>query len=135
RVHIRNGLLSVLLLLQVCASVVANGQEMRFKRLTVDEGLSNNNVLALAQDRHGFIWIGTNDGLNRYDGYGFTTYRHDARDSTTLSNNGVSALLLDSEGRLWVGATEGVNLYNPSTGTFTSYTLQSEGGTTLSQRV
>lgn len=135
RVSIRTG---VLLAAAVATAVVSgrtHAQDMRFKRLTVDEGLSNNNVLALTQDRQGFIWIGTNDGLNRYDGYDFTTFRHDARDSTTLSNNGVSALLLDYQGRLWVGATEGVNLFDPDTGSFTAYTLRGEAGESVSRRI
>lgn len=87
--------------------------EMRFRRYTVDNGLSNNNIVALTQDHDGFIWVGTNHGLNRFDGYGFTTFRHDPRDSTSLSNSEISSLFTDSAGRLWVGTNDGLNLFNP----------------------
>lgn len=113
----------ILLLVVPTLHAMAQAPDMRFKRLTVEDGLSNNNVLALVQDQRGYIWIGTNDGLNKYDGYGFTTYRHDARDSTTLSNNAVHAVLLDEKGRLWAGTAGGLNLYHSSTGTFTEYPI------------
>src|SRR5689334_3875987 len=66
---------------------------LRFERLTIEQGLSQNNVYSLLQDRTGFIWIGTADGLNRYDGYTFTVYKADPANPQSLSNNAVLALL------------------------------------------
>ncbi len=80
-----------------------------FRYLTIADGLSQNAVTAILQDRRGFMWFGTRDGLNRYDGHSFQVYRHDAFDPNSLSGNSVTALLEDRAGNLWVG-TEGGGL-------------------------
>ena len=91
-------------------------QNISFRHLTVENGLSNNDVNTLIQDRNGFIWFGTEDGLNRYDGYNFKVYRHDPSDSNSLSNNSIWAMLEDKEGNIWIGAKDGkVNIFNPIT--------------------
>jgi ligand-binding sensor domain-containing protein len=66
-------------------------------------------VNCILQDRHGFLWLGTQDGLNRYDGYHFRVFKHDAREPGSLANNTVWALFEDSDGVLWVGRTEAVS--------------------------
>jgi signal transduction histidine kinase/ligand-binding sensor domain-containing protein/DNA-binding response OmpR family regulator len=80
-----------------------------FRYLTIADGLSQNAVLAIVQDRQGFLWFGTKDGLNRYDGHSFQVYRHDPFDPHSLSGNSVTALFEDRDGHLWVG-TEGGTL-------------------------
>lgn len=87
--------------------------EGEFKYLSLNEGLSNAYVHAIAQDDKGYIWIGTDDGLNRFNGYEMTVYRHDKADSFSIAGNSVTALLKDSKGRLWVGSDEGLDLYDP----------------------
>ena len=97
------------------ATVLSADATAPFERVA---GLSHHTVLALLQDREGFIWIGTADGLSRYDGYAFITYRHDPADSTSLSHNTVTALLETEDGMLWVGTEDGLNVLDRSTGRF-----------------
>ena len=95
---------------------------LHFTHLTADEGLAQNSVTAILQDRRGFMWIGTPAGLSRYDGYRFTTYKHDPDNPNSLSNNWVRDLYEDQDGMLWI-ATEGggANKFDPDTETFTRY--------------
>jgi signal transduction histidine kinase/ActR/RegA family two-component response regulator len=93
-----------------------------FRRLSMEDGLSNNEVFTAIQDKQGYIWIATADGLDRYDGYAFRVFRHDPNDPTSISGNLVRAICEDPEGRLWVGSySDGLNLYDPKTGGFRHY--------------
>jgi signal transduction histidine kinase/ligand-binding sensor domain-containing protein len=94
---------------------------IRFDRITGEDGLSQNVVLAIAQDSRGFMWFGTEDGLNKYDGYAFTVYKHDPDDPTTLSDDYVSVIYEDREGVLWIGTRNGLNRLDNSTGVFARY--------------
>ena len=104
----------------------AQPQQYEFERLDSRDGLSHNTVLSILQDRQGYLWVGTVDGLNRYDGYGFVIFRHDPQDSTSLSGNNVSALLEDLDGQLWVGTPRGLSLLDSDTGGFVRYPLPSD---------
>lgn len=86
-------------------------------------GLSHNSVTALLEDRQGFLWIGTPDGLNRFDGYDVVVYRHAPPDATSLSNNSVKAVLEDRAGQLWVGTDRGLNRFDRRAGRFVRYEL------------
>lgn len=100
-------------------SQIASGQEVQFKHLTINDGLSQNAVIAMTQDSRGFMWFGTKDGLNKYDGYSFTIYQHDAFDSTTISENYITTLFEDSRGILWIGTSNGeLNCFYRETETF-----------------
>jgi ligand-binding sensor domain-containing protein len=90
---------------------------LRFDHLTTRDGLSQDIVTCIAQDAKGFMWFGTEDGLNRYDGYSIRVYKSNPPDSTTLAWNSINAMLVDREGRLWVSAS-GVNLYDERTNRF-----------------
>lgn len=79
----------------------------RFTRLAVQDGLSNNVVWAIIQDHYGFMWIGTENGLNKYDGNSFTIYEHERGDSLSLADSHVQSLLEDSSGDLWIGTRWG----------------------------
>ncbi|PIX95245.1 MAG: hypothetical protein COZ25_01415, partial [Ignavibacteria bacterium CG_4_10_14_3_um_filter_37_18] len=92
----------------------------REKPITINEGLSQNSALAIIQDRKGFIWIGTKDGLNRYDGIGFQVYRH-TLDKNSLVNNHIKCLYQDSGGNIWIGTLDGLSKFNPETEQFTTY--------------
>ncbi|MBI5471476.1 MAG: response regulator [Ignavibacteriae bacterium] len=83
------------------------GENISFRHLTIDDGLSQNAVTAILQDHRGFMWLGTKDGLNRYDGYVFTTYRHNPFDTASLSASHITSLFEDSRGSLWIGTVEG----------------------------
>ena len=86
-------------------------------RLSVQDGLSTTTVSSLLQDRTGFLWVGTEVGLDRYDGYGFTTFRHDPEDTRSLSSSFATALAEDRGGRIWVGTYGGgLNRLDPATG-------------------
>ena len=83
----------------------------QFHTLDKQQGLASSVVYDIAQDADGFMWFATEDGLQKYDGYEFTSYRHSRLDKNSLSNNVVRSLLIDTEDRLWVGTDGGVNLY------------------------
>ena len=98
-------------------------QNIRFEQLSLEEGLSQSVVNVILQDRMGFLWIGTEDGLNRYDGYNFKVYKPDADDPNSLSDRWITSLSEDAEGYLWVGTRlGGLNRYDPVTGKFTRFT-------------
>ena len=101
-------------------------QSLTFNHLTVDDGLSNNDVNAVLQDKTGFIWFGTEDGLNRYDGYKFKIFRHDPSDSNSLSDNSIWSLIEDHSGNIWIGTKDGIlNKFNPKTEKFTRWEIKS----------
>ncbi|MCP4293317.1 MAG: hypothetical protein GY780_15945 [bacterium] len=97
-------------------------ENVRFKRLSVVDGLSQSSVEAIVQDQEGFIWIGTEDGLNRYDGYSFKHFRHDPDDPSSIATSNVMRLHLGNNGQLWVGTySKGLDRYDPQTETFTHF--------------
>jgi signal transduction histidine kinase/ligand-binding sensor domain-containing protein/DNA-binding response OmpR family regulator len=101
-------ILNILLYLFLLSSdLYAQIDQPRFKHLTTEDGLSQNAVFALYQDSRGFMWFGTKDGLNRYDGYSFTIYQHNPFDSTSISANYITALFEDRQGNLWIGTYDG----------------------------
>ncbi|QHV95687.1 hybrid sensor histidine kinase/response regulator [Spirosoma endbachense] len=113
-------LLKGLLILQVAN---AQHQNVGFTHLTTTQGLSQNNVTCILQDRKGFMWFGTQDGLNKYDGYTYTLYRNDPQNSSSLSHSYIHTLFEDKKGRLWIGTDDGgLSLFNPNTERFTNYT-------------
>ncbi|HEX8532420.1 MAG TPA: two-component regulator propeller domain-containing protein, partial [Cytophagales bacterium] len=99
-----------------------NEQSVRLLPLMHGEGLSSNRVTSVVQDRQGYLWFATEDGLNRYNGQEIKVFRHVPGDSTSLSSNSVSRMLVDRRGLLWVAAKgTGLNCYNPVTGKFKAY--------------
>ncbi|RYY54624.1 MAG: response regulator [Chitinophagaceae bacterium] len=88
--------------------------QLSFHHLTVEDGLSQNAVIAIGQDAQGFMWFGTSNGLNRYDGYRFRVYQSRASDSTTLTGNSVLSILTDSRKTVWIGTYNGLNKYLPA---------------------
>lgn len=101
----------------------ANHQEnFQFRQITVEDGLSQSTVNCMLQDRKGFLWFGSANGLNRYDGYNFSIYVNDPQDTTTISDNGILSLFEDKNGFIWIGTVGGVlNKYDRKKGTFTRY--------------
>jgi ligand-binding sensor domain-containing protein len=92
-----------------------------FDRLDLQEGLSQSTATCILQDSQGFLWVGTEDGLNRYNGYGFTTFKPRPGDAKSLSNAQVWAIHEARDGALWVGTYGGLNRYDRATGSFTSF--------------
>ncbi|GJM33564.1 MAG: hybrid sensor histidine kinase/response regulator [Saprospiraceae bacterium] len=89
-----------------------NAQDLQLERIPPELGLSQNNIKCLMQDRKGFLWVGTQDGLNRFDGYQFKVFRNDPFDSKSLSDNRIEAVLQDRVGRIWVATEYGLNLFD-----------------------
>ncbi|MFC1569905.1 two-component regulator propeller domain-containing protein [bacterium] len=96
-------------------------QHFDFNHLGTDVGLSMNNVHAITRDQYGFMWFGTEDGLNRYDGYQFTIYRQVADDPHSLTNSFIRALIYDSKNRLWIATRDGLCRYVPERDHFIRY--------------
>ena len=92
----------------------------RFTRVDIQHGLSQNTVTALAQDSQGNIWIGSQNGLNRFDGFSVKVYRPDQQQANTLSDNFITSLAVDASGIIWVGTLNGLNQFDPSQGRFIS---------------
>lgn len=108
----------VALLVLTAAAFVCEARAQPFARFASRDGLSTDAVTALTQDRSGALWIGTEDGLNRFDGHSFRTYRHNTRDSTSLPGVRVTALLASVSGELWVGTSVGLSRLDRRTGVF-----------------
>jgi ligand-binding sensor domain-containing protein/nitrogen-specific signal transduction histidine kinase len=92
--------------------IPAHAQSYYFRQYQVEKGLSNNSVFCSIQDANGFMWFGTKDGLNRFDGYSFKTYYVRNRDGSSLAKNHISSLALDKKERLWVGCQKGLYRYD-----------------------
>ena len=105
---------------------VADASDLSFSRLGIAQGLSQTRVVQIVQDTRGFMWFGTQYGLNRYDGYRFKVFNHEPNDPTSLSSLWVAALLLDRSGRLWVGCDRFLDRYDPRTGSFVHYPIGAE---------
>jgi PAS domain S-box-containing protein len=101
--------------------VLALQQNIKFQHLSLEDGLSQSTVYAILQDSQGFIWFGTQDGLNKYDGYEFTVYRHDPSDAYSLSHNEIFAIYEDSNGTLWIGTSKGLNRFDRQKNRFIRY--------------
>ena len=97
-----------------------------FKSLSSQNGLSQNTVSAILQDSKGFMWFGTKDGLDRYDGVSFRHFKYDRTNPRSLGNNFVTSLYEDVEGNIWVGTDVGVYIYYPEKDTFRHFVEQSD---------
>lgn len=94
---------------------------LKFDHLTIEQGLSQSSINSVIQDSKGFMWFGTQDGLNRFDGYSFTVFKHDPLDSNTISNNFVHHLYDDRMGSLWIGTDKGLDRLDLRSGKFTHF--------------
>ncbi|MEO1625246.1 MAG: two-component regulator propeller domain-containing protein [Bacteroidota bacterium] len=105
----------------------------KIERIGLEHGLSQSSINALAQDEKGFLWLATQDGLNKYDGISFEVFRNTPFDSTSLSQNFITSLLIDHKGRLWAGTiSEGLNLYLEEEKKFLRFYTTPNDGTSLS---
>ena len=119
-----NKMLQVILTLLLLTSLtMANDHHSyQFETIDINHGLSQNSVMTIAQDKNGFMWFGTEDGLNRYDGVTFKQFRHDPMDSSSINSNSIYSSLLDSKGNLWIGTyVSGLNKYIDDTESFIHY--------------
>jgi ligand-binding sensor domain-containing protein/signal transduction histidine kinase len=105
---------------------------LRFDLLSIEHGLSQSSVRVIFQDSRGFLWFGTEDGLNRYDGYNFKVFKHEPSNPNSISDGWITAITEDHNGILWVGTRlGGLNRYDPFSGKFTQYKHRDEVPTSL----
>jgi PAS domain S-box-containing protein len=100
---------------------LARVTDLRFTHLTTNDGLSQGYVTAILQDRRGFMWFATRDGLNRYDGNAFVVYKNNPNDPGSLGSNFIQDLMEDDHGYLWIATNTGVNKFDPTTERCTRY--------------
>ncbi|MBL4745281.1 MAG: response regulator [Flavobacteriaceae bacterium] len=114
----------LLFLVFYCSLTIVNGQsnkainDLKFRHYSSKAGLSQSTVICILQDSKGFLWFGTRDGLNRYDGSKFEIYRHDSQDTKSLNHSFIKCLFEDKRGNLWIGTSNGLNLYDPINNNF-----------------
>lgn len=108
-------LLIVVCLLGLSGTGLTQSSDYQFARYSAEKGLSHNQVNCFLKDRQGFVWIGTADGLNRFDGYSFKIFKHSPADSTSLTDHHVIDLFEDPDGYIWINTNKGYNIYDPST--------------------
>jgi signal transduction histidine kinase/ligand-binding sensor domain-containing protein/DNA-binding response OmpR family regulator len=112
-----------LVLLLIAGNATAQNNTKQFRNISVDKGLSQSSVFAIQQDTLGFIWVGTQYGLNRYDSKGFKVYRPVKNAKNSLQSYYIRSLFIDHKGRLWVGGNNSISIYNYDTDNFTNYQL------------
>lgn len=105
----------------------AYSQNVRFSTITTAEGLSQNTITAVLQDKQGFLWIGTEDGLNRYDGYSFIDYKHLPNDSTSVVDNFITAICEDKQSNIWIGTEKGISKWIRNENRFEQISFQEAG--------
>ncbi|HTG65484.1 MAG TPA: two-component regulator propeller domain-containing protein [Flavobacterium sp.] len=120
-----------LLLTILSFSFTAFSQQYSVKFLDISNGLSNNSVTTIYQDKEGYLWFGTYDGLNRYDGYTFKVFRNEINNQYSLSNNTVYCLEGDSNNRIWIGGNKGASVYDKSKALFYAVQYKESNGATL----
>jgi signal transduction histidine kinase/ligand-binding sensor domain-containing protein/CheY-like chemotaxis protein len=114
------------LILILCATTNSlfsqNTDEYNFEKLSIKDGLSHSNVYTIIQDQSGYMWFGTQDGLNKYDGYKFTIYRHDVNNTNSLSTGNFGKIFQDSSGIFWFGTYGGgIDRFDPKINKFTNF--------------
>ena len=98
-------------------------KEVKFGRISVDQGLSQSSISSIFQDRAGLMWFGTDDGLNKYDGYEFSVYKHDPENPNTISSNNIQSIFEDSRDQLWIGTSKGLDLFHRASSEWNHYPL------------
>ena len=126
-------LLFIVFLSLLTNTLSAQTDSIIIEHISTEEGLSHKHVHCVMEDSYGFLWIGTDDGLNRYDGYEFVVYKNDIWDTTSLSSPIISILTEDDEGNIWVGTPNGLNLYQRHSDSFVRYTHDPENEYSISK--
>jgi signal transduction histidine kinase/ligand-binding sensor domain-containing protein len=111
----------------IAANSFGQSNQIEFDHYTTNDGLSNGYVSSILQDSKGFIWLGTNNGLNRFDGISFKTYYSDLKDSTSIPGSGATSLVEDSLGNIWVMTTNGLCVYDRKKDHFSRKTIRVNG--------
>ena len=113
--------LCAVLLLTLSAHVYAGMPDMTFEHLSAHQGLLGSEVHCILQDSRGYLWLGTEKGLNKFDGYGFTVYKHEPGNPSSIVDAKVQSLWEDKQGTLWVGTWQGLEKFDRASNTFTHF--------------
>ncbi|GAB5380400.1 MAG: hypothetical protein Alis3KO_10520 [Aliiglaciecola sp.] len=123
----------VLLLIVFYASwLKADSENVKFQRITLDQGLSQEYVVTAFQDSEGFMWFGTQEGLNRYDGYQFKVFTYSSRNKDSLSSDWIYSIAEPEKDTLWIGTRSGVNVFDKNSQTFSHYRHNPELSSSIS---
>ncbi|NDV78131.1 hybrid sensor histidine kinase/response regulator transcription factor [Dysgonomonas sp. 511] len=128
-------LIAVLIIVTGFTNITYATTSYYFQKLNINNGLSQNCVNTILQDRHGFIWFGTRDGLNRYDGTTFKIFRNDFTEDYGLKNNFITSLFEDKNGHIWVGTDVGAYIYYPEEERFEEFAAETEDGKKVEKTV
>lgn len=126
--EMRYSLILIYLLTLIFSQVVFayNAENITFSHISINEGLSQSTVFSITQDLSDNMWFATYDGVNRYDGYEFTIYRHKEDDSTSIAGDIARCVMTDSKGRVFVGTDKGVSYYNKASDSFVNFVIPSK---------
>ena len=114
--------------LKISTSYANIRESFNFKNITIEDGLSQSTVETIYQDSKGYIWIGTNDGLDRYNGYEFKYYKHDKYDKNSIANNYIVDIIEDKNGYIWVSTIGGLSRINPDKDEIKNYYSKEDSG-------
>lgn len=128
---------AVLILIQIYLFLfqlpcLAQSDNFIFDNLNTEVGLASKNIGAICQDQQGFIWLGSSDGLSRYDGFDCKIFTHEPGVGNSLSDQNVNCIWSDHEGDLWIGTMNGLNLYNPEDQSFVNFSHNEKDGHSIS---
>ncbi|WP_370390036.1 ATP-binding protein [uncultured Winogradskyella sp.] len=128
-------LLNIAFFLILClASFTTYGQNYTFYHYGIKDGLSQETIRTILKDSNGFLWLGTQDGLNRFDGTSFKVYKNQKNDSLSLSGNFINTLLEDNQGNIWIGTNDnGISIYNSQVNSFNSSPVNTGNCTSISK--
>jgi len=114
----------VFLLIMIPVILESNHREFLIQQISVESGISDKTITSIIQDKEGYMWFGTESGLNRYDGYSFKIFKNDPENQASISYNRISCLAMETDGTLWVGTSGGgINCYQRNTGDFKRYSM------------
>src|SRR5687768_6683062 len=124
---------SCIVLFGLFTVISSRGQDLtrHFKQLNSRQGLASNLVNCIYKDHNGFLWVGTNTGLSRFDGKNVVNYKHQPDDSTSLVNNNINSICEDDKGRIWVATEAGVGVLNIFSNKFRNFRSVKDGDTVL----
>jgi ligand-binding sensor domain-containing protein/signal transduction histidine kinase len=114
-------IIALLKILFFSFNAFAQDRNLKFEHLTTKDGLSQSTITCILQDSKGFMWFGTQDGLNKYDGYNFTIFRRDPDNPASIKGSFVFEIIEDSKGNLWIGTESGLNLFDRANNGFVHY--------------
>lgn len=104
-----------------CKYLLAQKSNITFEHFSIPQGMSSLVISSIIQDHEGYMWFGTYNGLDKYDGYNFKSYKHDPQDSTTINNGYIQTLFEDRSGNIWIGTSEGLDKLDRASGKVSHY--------------